>query len=136
MRRLAARTMRASCSSAGSSESDSPSKASVAIADATSPAFAPPIPSATTKNGGRATRSSSFTLRWRPTSVFQACSAICSATRLLLVAVFAIADPDHIRHLEPLGCAELAPVQVGPVRGAHVLDVHEVSAREDAGVSG
>ena len=78
MRRLASRRMRASCTSAGSPESRSPSKPSVAMADATSPALAPPMPSATAKKGGASTKSSSLALRWRPTSVLPACSTIRS----------------------------------------------------------
>ena len=47
---------------------------------ATSPAFAPPMPSATANNGGCTTSESSFAVRWRPTSVRPACSTIRSAT--------------------------------------------------------
>ena len=80
MRRLASRTMLASCASAGSPDSCAPSTASTATADATSPAFAPPMPSATANSGGRSTSESSLALRCRPTSVRPACSTIRSAT--------------------------------------------------------
>ena len=80
MRRLAARTMLASCASAGSLDSPAPSTASTATADATSPAFAPPIPSATANSGGLTTSESSLALRCRPTSVRPACSMIRRAT--------------------------------------------------------
>ena len=73
--------MRVSCASAGSPESASPSNASAAMAEATSPALAPPMPSATAKNGGASTRESSLALRWRPTSVLPTCSTIRSASR-------------------------------------------------------
>ncbi len=81
MRRLASRTIRASWDSPPSPASRSPPKTSTAVADATSPAFAPPIPSATAKNGGAITSESSLALRWRPTSLRPACSAIRRATR-------------------------------------------------------
>src|SRR5829696_488214 len=138
MRRLASRTMRASCASAGSVDAVAPSTASTATAEATSPALAPPIPSATAKSGGLTTSESSLALRWRPTSVRPACSTMerATATALLLVAIFAVAYADRVRHLEPLGRLDLAPVQVGPVRGAHVLQVHELGARKDARVGG
>src|ERR671917_1684609 len=134
MRLFASRKMRASCASAGSSESRSPSNTSVAIEDATSPALAPPIPSATAKKGGASTKSSSLALRWRPTSVLPACSTIRRVTgrHSFLVAVLGVADADLVRHLEALGRAHLPPVQVGAVRGAHVLQVHVVAALEDA----
>jgi hypothetical protein len=80
MRRFASRAMRSSCASGGSSPRLSRSKASAAMRAATSPAFAPPMPSATAKNGGDRTKSSSFVCRCRPTSVAPACSAIRSAT--------------------------------------------------------
>src|SRR5919112_1081108 len=136
MRRLASRTIFASCASGGSADSVAPSTASTATADATSPALAPPIPSATANSGGLTTSESSLALRWRPTSVRPACSMMrrATASALLLVAVFAVADADRVTHLEPLRRLHLAAVQVGPVRGAHVLHVHELGARKDARV--
>src|SRR5215210_381327 len=136
MRRLASRTMLASCASVGSPDSVAPSTASTATAEATSPAFAPPIPSATANRGGSTTSESSLALRWRPTSVRPACSMMrrATATALLLVAVFAVAYANRVAHLEPLRRLHLTAIQVGPVRGAHVLHVHEFGAREDARV--
>src|ERR687897_2875617 len=134
MRRFASRTMPASCASAGSLESRASSTASTASADATSPALAPPMPSATANSGGLTTSESSLALRCRPTSVRPACSTMRSATRLLLVAVFAVADPDRIRHLQALRGLHLASVQEGAVGRAHVLQVHEAPAVEDARV--
>src|SRR5215210_3407765 len=136
MRRLAARTIPASWASMGSLDSRACSTASTATADATSPAFAPPMPSATANSGGLTTSESSFAVRWRPTSVRPACSTMRSATRLLLVAVFAVADPDGVGRAEALRALHLAAIQVGAVRGAHVLYVHEAAALEDARVRG
>ena len=51
------------------------SKASAAAREATSPAWAPPIPSATTKIGARTKNESSLALRWRPVSVRNAWSS-------------------------------------------------------------
>jgi hypothetical protein len=51
------------------------SKASAAVLEATSPAWAPPMPSATTKIGARTKSESSFSLRWRPVSVRKAWSS-------------------------------------------------------------
>src|SRR3954469_4862224 len=136
MRRLAARTIAASSASARSPDSRAPSTASTATAEATSPAFAPPMPSATANSGGRTTSESSLAVRWRPTSVRPACSTMRSATPLLLVAVFAVADADGVADVEPLGRLHLAPVQVRAVRGAHVLQVHGSAAVVDARVGG
>ena len=63
MRRLAWRTMFASSVSVDSPDSVAPSTASTATAEATSPAFAPPIPSATANSGGFTKSESSFALR-------------------------------------------------------------------------
>src|SRR5829696_6141748 len=136
MRRFASRMMPASCASAGSLDSRASSTASTATADATSPALAPPMPSATANSGGMTTSESSLAVRWRPTSVRPACSAMWSAIRLLLVAVFAVADPDRVADAEPLRRLHLPPVEVGAVRRAHVLEVHDPGAVEDTGVGG
>src|SRR5919108_3392929 len=126
--------MLASCASAGSADSRQPSTTSTARADATSPARAPPMPSATANIGGRTTSESSFAVRWRPTSVRPACSTMRSGTRLLLVAIFAVADPDRVGRVQALGPLHLASVQVGAVGRTHVLQVHEAAAVEDARV--
>ena len=94
------------------------------------------MPSATAKNGGDSTSVSSLALRWRPTSVRPACSAIRRAIALLPVAVLGVADADHVRHLEPLGGLQLAAVQIRAVGGPHVLHVHELPAQEDPRVRG
>src|SRR6187200_3011999 len=134
MRRFASRTMPASWASAGSPDSRALSTASTATADATSPAFAPPMPSATANSGGRTTSESSFALRWRPTSVRPACSTIRSATRLLLVAIFAVADPDGVACGQALGRLDLAAVEIGAVGRPHVLEPPLAAAIVDARV--
>src|SRR5215210_4850769 len=135
MRLFASRRMRTSWASGDSSEPCASVKASTASREATSPAFAPPMPSATAKKGGAITSESSLVCRWRPTSVAPALSTTPSM-RLLLVAVLAVADLDQVGRLEALRASQLAAVQVGPVRRAHVLDVHELPMRIDARVSG
>ena len=55
--------MPASCASVGSLDSPADPTASTATADATSPAFAPPIPSATANMGGLTNSESSFAVR-------------------------------------------------------------------------
>ena len=47
-----------------------------AISDATSPAWAPPMPSATTNSGARTKKLSSLPCRWRPRSDAYQCSAM------------------------------------------------------------
>src|SRR5437763_7953315 len=135
MRLFASRAMRARRPSGESSPPSFSWKTSVARCEATSPAFAPPIPSATAKNGGETSRASSLVSRWRPTSVLPACSAIRSAT-LLPIAVFAVADADEVGRPQPLAVLQLPAVEVGPIGRAHVLDIHEVAAREYARVRG
>ena len=70
MRALASRTRAASSSSplAAGVVAAPRSKASIAMREATSPACAPPIPSATTNTGERAKYASSFARRARPVS--------------------------------------------------------------------
>src|SRR5438876_6625921 len=133
MRRLASRATPARRSSGGA-DSSCWSKASTAIREATSPARAPPIPSATAKTGARSRYESSLLCRCRPTSVRLAFSTTCRATASLLVAVLGVADPDRVARLELLRAVDLALVQVGAVCRAEVLDEHRVAAREDAGV--
>src|SRR5919201_1756427 len=135
MRLFASRAMRARRLSGESSPPSSSWKTSVARCEATSPAFAPPIPSATAKNGGETSRASSFVSRWRPTSVLPACSAIRSAT-LLPIAIFAVADADDVGRPQPLALSQLPAVEIGPVGRAHVLDIHEAAALEYARVRG
>src|SRR4051794_14555968 len=134
MRRFASWAISVSWRSGGSPDSPCSSNVFVASSEATSPARAPPIPSATANIGGATNRLSSFVSRWRPTSLAPVYSTIRRATRLLLVAVLGVADADHVRLLEALAVGELPPVQVGAVGGAHVLDVHEFSPRVDASV--
>ncbi len=74
-------------------------KDSTAIREATSPACAPPMPSATTNSGARASSESSLARRWRPVSV----PAYCSATRSTSVDLereFAVADAHAIARMQ------------------------------------
>src|SRR5450759_2703378 len=99
-------------------------KDSTAIFEATSPACAPPMPSATTNSGARASSESSLARRWRPVSL----PAYCSATRSTSVHLeceFAVADAHPIAGMEgSRGLQELL-VEIGAVGGAEVFDHHD-----------
>src|SRR4051794_26050913 len=136
MRRLACWARAVSWRSGGSADSPCSSNALVASSEATSPARAPPIPSATANIGGATKSASSLLSRWRPTSLAPAYSTIWSAIRLLLVAVLGVADSNHVRPLEALAARQLAAIEVGAVGGPHVLDVHVIAPLIDAGVVG
>src|SRR5881227_4460023 len=138
MRLLAERAIASRRRSGGSSSSGWLPNSSMAIWEATSPALAPPIPSATTKNGGSRSSESSFEVRCIPTSLLPTCSTIFSAIApgSLLVAVLAVADTDQVRGVQSLLRTQLAPVQVGPICRPHVLDIHEVTAGEYSRVGG
>src|SRR5271170_205237 len=107
MRALAARP------SSGVGASGRPSwKDSTAILEATSPACAPPMPSATTNSGERASRASSLARRWRPVSVAE----YCSLTRSISIDLeheFALADPQMIAGVQGAGGVEQLLVEVG-----------------------
>ena len=64
--------------------------------EATSPAWAPPIPSATTKIGARTKNESSLALRWRPVSVRNAWSSTRSTAHPRLEPELGVADPDDV----------------------------------------
>src|SRR5215217_1585634 len=133
MRRLASRTRSASRSSTLPGPSGSPSsRTSTARPDATSPACAPPIPSATANSGERAKKASSLSLRWRPVSVRSTCWATRSkALRALHVRELAVADAHAVAAVQRLGAGHELVVEVGPVRRAHVLeDDHGALAQE------
>ena len=85
---VASRTRSANRSSGRGSSPSACSKASMAIREATSPACAPPIPSATTNTGALTNALSSFSRRWRPVSVRQTvsvtwsrCAGVIAGTR-------------------------------------------------------
>src|SRR5215217_389274 len=136
MRSLAARATAARRSSGDASGCGSSSNVPTAMPEATSPARAPPMPSATANSGLRSRYESSFPCRARPTSDSAAFSTTRNANRLLLVPVLGLADADAVRHLQLLGPAQLATVQICPVGRAHVFYVHELAARKDPGVGG
>ena len=134
MRRLASRTIRASWASGASPDSRSPSKTSVGRGGGHLAGLGA-AHAVGDREEGR--------LQDQRVLVGAALAPDVGAARLLddpeshdrplfLVAVFAVADSDHVGHLEPLGRLDLAAVEVGPVGRAHVLHVHEVAAREDA----
>src|ERR671924_59041 len=138
IRLFAPRAIASSLRSGGMSASTWLPNSSVAICDATSPARAPPIPSATAKKGGSSRSESSFEFRCRPTSLLPALSMMLSAIAgsSLLVAVLAVAYPDQVGNPQLLGRLQLPAVQVSAVGGPHVLDIHEVSPREDSRMCG
>src|SRR3954470_21350466 len=63
------------------------------VCDATSPASAPPIPSATTNSGGRSRNESSLPSRSRPTSVSAACSTTPSSSASARITSLVGEDP-------------------------------------------
>src|SRR3984893_11936155 len=94
--------------------------------EATSPACAPPMPSATTYRGERASRESSLARRWRPVSV----PAKCSATRSISIHLkreFAVADTRAVPWVQRQGSLEQLLVEVRAVGRAEVLDDHNVA---------
>src|SRR5436190_15823712 len=138
MRLLAERAIASIRCSGGNSSPGWFPNSSIAIWEATSPALAPPIPSATTKNGGSRRSESSFDVRCMPTSLLPTCSTILRAIApgSLLVAILAVADPDEVGAVQPFLRMQLPSVQVGPVRRPHVLDIHEVTAGKYSRVGG
>src|SRR5271165_3931722 len=108
-------------------------KDSTAIREATSPACAPPIPSATTNSGERVNSESSLARRWRPVSV----PAYCSATRSISVDLereFTVADAHAISGMQRPRRLEQLLVQVGAVGGVEILDDHHGPLLVDARV--
>src|SRR2546421_1700023 len=105
----------------------------MAIRDATSPACAPPMPSATTNTGARAYALSSLSRRWRPVSVLQ----IVSAARSISVEVreLGIADPDSVTGMQGLRTGERLVVQKSAVRGPEILDHDNVALTRDSRVA-
>ena len=122
--------------SAGSPPSGSPpSNCSTAISEATSPACAPPIPSATTNSGARTKKLSSLPWRWRPRSESWKCSAIAQHRRqrskVNSVSPMRIAVA-RVQRLRP---AQRLVVEVGAVRRAEVLE-HDRRPRAARGARG
>src|SRR4051812_42937564 len=132
--------------------------AAVASRDATSPATAPPIPSAIAKSGGWMTYESSLCRRVRPGSVTAPVRPIMRTTPVLsvggtsrfpqtpstgplrgrtlrvslLVPQVGLADANDVPLREPAGMLEARPVQVRAVRRAEVLDPDAVLTRLEA----
>src|ERR1700704_3434634 len=134
IRAFASRVSCASAASGFAAPCSPPSKDSTAIREATSPACAPPIPSATTNSGARARCESSFARRWRPVSV----PADCSAPRRISVDLereFAVADTYTIAWVQRARGLQDLLVEVRAVRRAEVLDHDGVALLEDARVA-
>src|SRR5271167_1346366 len=121
--------------SSGSEASSIPClKDSTAMREATSPACAPPMPSATTNSGEDASSESSLARRWRPVSV----PAYCSATRSISVDLereFTVADAHAVPRMQRPWCLQELLVEIGAVGGAEVLDDHYVALLVDASVT-
>src|SRR5271165_413030 len=124
----------ADSASSGSEASSRPClNDSTAIREATSPACAPPMPSATTNSGARASSASSLARRWRPVSV----PAYCSATRSTSVDLegeFAVADAHAVPGMQRSRALEQLLVEVAAVGGAEVLDDQYLALPKDARV--
>src|SRR5271170_7389057 len=117
----------ADCASVASASSGWPPsgrpawKASTAMREATSPACAPPMPSATTNSGERASSESSLARRWRPVSL----PAYCSATRSISVDLereLAVADPHPVAGVQRPGALQQLLVEIGAVGRAEIFD--------------
>ena len=109
----------------------SSSSAAAASRDATSPACAPPIPSATAKSGGSQTYASSLCRRLRPGSVAAACArASCART-----SAPSRRCGRRRRASSRCGCVDRIAVHERAVRRADVLDPDAVAARLDARVA-
>src|SRR5215217_4742626 len=135
MRRLASSMMRTSAS-AGDPAPTPASNDSTAISEATSPACAPPMPSATANSGARTKKLSSLPWRWRPRSDACHCSEIlnmgfrprtsqakfCGRRCSSLEQELGVADPDLVARVQGLGAAHRLAVEVGPVGRAEVLE--------------
>ena len=122
---------------AGSSPRTAGSNDSAAIRDATSPACAPPIPSATRTAASRRRTNPRWRCRWRPVSVRNACSTTRSNLRLRYLQLepeLRVADLDLVEVGELRLPLEHRLVQESAVGRVHVLDVVVGPARVDAGV--
>src|SRR5437763_4086790 len=110
----------------GISPSPSPElsrNAAAARPDATSPAWAPPIPSATANTGGSQTYESSLCRRRRPGSV-----AAALLPSFKVVPQLGLADAQDVARRQPLRPRQPDAVQVRAVRRADVLDPDAVLA--------
>src|SRR4029077_5460634 len=107
----------------GAAAGSSPANDSAAAFEATSPACAPPIPSATTNSGARVKKESSLALRWRPVSLRTASSAMRRLTRSPdLEAEDGVADLDRVAVDRLRFPVQRRAIQQGAVGRAHVLD--------------
>src|ERR1700736_6777378 len=135
MREFAAIASVARAVSGSDDSSRPPRKDSTAIREAPSPACAPPMPSATTNSGERASSESSLARRWRPVSV----PAYWSATRstsIDLEGEFAVADAHAVPGVQRARGLQQLLVEIGTVRRAEILDHDDVALLVDAGMAG
>src|ERR1700738_4283624 len=119
MREFAAIASVARAVSGSDDSSRPPRKDSTAIREATSPACAPPAPSATTHSGGRASGDSPLARRWPPVSV----PAYWSATRntsIDLEGEFAVADAHAVPGVQRARGLKQLLVAVGGVGRAGI----------------
>src|SRR5208282_4728163 len=138
MRALATRASAASACS-GSAASRNPGwKTSTAMREATSPACAPPMPSATTYSGARASSASSLARRWRPVSVPVYCSATRSILKACLIdleAEFTVADAHTVAGVQRARALQQLLVEVGAVGRSEVFDHDGVALLVDERVA-
>src|SRR4051812_20349931 len=106
---------------------------STTIVDATSPARAPPIPSATANSGACSKTRSSLLRRWRPVSDLAKLSwATRSITRpSLYEREFVVANPDAVSGVQGLWSFEQVAVEVGAVGRVQILYHQHVSLPEN-----
>src|SRR5271166_4979774 len=126
MRALAASASEARPSSGRASSRRPGRKDSTAIREATSPAWAPPMPSATTNSGARASSESSLARRCRPVSL----PAYCSATRSISIDLereLAVADAHPVARVQRPGGLQQLLVEVRAVGRAEVFDDDDIA---------
>src|SRR4029078_8075827 len=114
------------------------SRTSTAMCEATSPACAPPTPSATANSGERAKQAASLLRRWRPVSERSKCSATLSTpgSPPLLERELAVADADAVAVVQRLRARPQLLVEVGAVGGAEVLEHDDAALPRELGVAG
>src|SRR5437016_9138372 len=138
IRWLASRVRPASPSSGPTSSGMPFSSVSTTMPEATSPARAPPMPSATANSGGRENALSSLERRSRPVSVSWTESATRRITGLgsLDVGELVVADGDAVAGVQRLRAAQGLAVEVRAVGRAEVLQDQQVALTHDPRMSG
>src|SRR4051794_24640808 len=111
-----------------------PSRAEAASCDATPPACAPPIPSATAKSGGATKEVSSFRRRLRPVSLATAYAP--TGISVLLHHEVGLADAQDVARLEALRAGDARAVDERAVRRLQIQHPGAVAAHLDPRVAG